>query len=316
MKDGAVLVWLQLMNRHSPLILPPALAPGARVAVVAPAGACNPSDLVAGVEVLRAAGLEPSLDRSVYARQGYLSGSDRDRATFLMDAFLDPAVDAIVCARGGYGSMRVLDRLDFDLIARHPKRLLGFSDISALLWALNSRAGMIGFHGPTAASLPDVNRETIMGLDVFMAPNPEMTVSLAGGRALAEGWAVGRLCGGNLSTICHLMGTPFAPHFEGAIVIFEDRAEAPYRIDRMLTQLRLGGVFDGARAVVLGDFTDCGRTEDLKRVFQDRLEDLGIPVMSGLPVGHGKRNLTLPLGMAACLDTARKSLEVGRAPRR
>ena len=304
------------MKRPSHLILPPAPASGARVAVVAPAGACNCADLVAGVEVLRAAGVEPHLDRSVYERQGYLAGSDRDRAALLMAAFLDPTVDAIVCARGGYGSMRILDRLDFDLIARHPKRLLGFSDISALLWALESRAGMVGFHGPTAASLADANRETIMGLEVFLATNPEMTVSLAGGLALAEGWAVGRLCGGNLNTICHLMGTPFAPRFEGAIAILEDRAEAPYRIDRMLTQMRLGGVFDGARAVVLGDFTDCGAAEDLQRVFQDRLADLGIPVMTGLPVGHGARNRTLPLGMTACLDTARESLEVGRTSRR
>ena len=314
--DAEGLIWLPNMKRHSHMILPPALKPGARVAVVAPAGACVPSDLVAGIEILRAAGLEPRLDQSVYARQGYLAGSDQDRAAFLMSAFLDPTVDAIVCARGGYGCMRILEHLDFDLIARHPKRLLGFSDISALIWTLNSRAGLVGFHGPTAASLADANRETIMGLDAFMRTDPEMAISLAGGRALADGWAVGRLCGGNLSTNCHLMGRPFAPHFEGAIAVLEDRAEAPYRIDRMLTQLRLGGAFEGARAVVLGDFTDCGAAEDLQRVFQDRLGDLGFPVMAGLPVGHGARNLTLPMGMKACLDTARKKLEVGRAPGR
>jgi muramoyltetrapeptide carboxypeptidase len=303
------------MKCHSRLTLPPPPAPGARVAVVAPAGACNPADLAAGLEIFRAAGLDPHLDPSVYGRQGYLAGADTDRAAALMKAFLDPAVAAIACARGGYGSMRLLDRLDFLEIARHPKRLLGFSDLSALLWALNRRAGLAGFHGPTVASLAEADRDTVVGLDLFMADDPHLTLSLARGRVLAAGWAVGTLCGGNLTTLCHLMGTPFAPCFHGAIVVLEDRAEAPYRVDRLLTQLRLGGALDGARAVVLGDFTECGGTAELHPVFEDRLGDLGIPVMTGLPVGHGPCNLTLPLGLNACLDTSRQTLAVGRIGR-
>ena len=298
------------MKMPSDLTLPPALSPGDRVAVVAPAGACNPQDLVPGLEALRAFGLAPVLADTLYDRRRYLAGGDRQRAADLMQAFADPAVAGIVCARGGYGAMRILAHLDFDAIARNPKRLIGFSDISALLWALNSRAGLVCFHGPTVASLAYADRETVAGLEAMMAAAPAMTLSLAGGRVLVQGEAAGRLCGGNLTTLCHLAGTIFAPRFDGGIVVLEDRAEAPYRIDRMLTQLRLAGVLDGARAVVLGDFTDCGSPEDLDAVCDDLLADLGIPVATGLEVGHGATNLTLPLGMAAMLDTGAGILEV------
>ena len=301
------------MKIPSELSVPAALKPGDRVAVVAPSGACNPRDLVPGLDVLRAVGLDPVLSGRLYARDRFLAGSDRERAAALMEAFEDPQIAGIVCARGGYGAMRVLDHLDFGRIGEAPKALVGFSDITALLWALVSRAGLVCFHGPTVAGLAHADRVTVARLGSAIFTRDRATLSLAAGRVLAPGRAEGRLCGGNLTTICHLLGTGYAPRFEGGIVVLEDRAEAPYRIDRLLCHLRLAGALDGARAVVLGDFLDCGRPEDLDPVFDDLLGDLGIPVASGLALGHGARNLTVAMGGRAVVDTGQGMLEVTAA---
>lgn len=290
--------------------VPPPLQPGDRVAVVAPAGSCNPRDLVPGLEILRALRLEPVLSGTLYNRERFLAGNDAERAGALTAAFADPTIAGVVCARGGYGAMRVLPHLDFGRIARTPKPLVGFSDITALLWALAVGSGLVGFHGPTVASLAFADRETMTGLERMLFHRPAGRFSLAGGRVVTPGRAQGRLAGGNLTTLCHLLGTPFAPEFQGAVVVLEDRAEAPYRLDRLLSQLRLAGALDGARAVVLGEFLDCGDAEDLDAMFDDCLADLGIPVAAGLSVGHGPRNLTLPMGMGAVLNTEEGMLRV------
>ncbi len=293
-----------------PLVLAPALKRGDRVAVIAPAGACREADLAPGLAILRDFGLEPVPSNALYRRRGYLAGDDGLRSRQLMAAFEDPSVAGIVCARGGYGSMRLLSGLDFDRLAAHPKRLVGFSDISALLWAICQRAGMVCFHGPTVASLAQADSATVDALRAALMSSPETTVALDGAWVLNDGRANGCLCGGNLTTLCHLLGTAFAPRFDGGIAVIEDRGEAPYRIDRMLTQLRLAGVLDGVRAVVLGDFLDCGTEADLHSVFEDLLADLGVPVVAGSGIGHGRRNLAWPLGLPARLDAARATLEV------
>jgi len=302
------------MKMPSEPILPPALQPGDRMAVVAPAGACRAKDLEPGLAILRGFGLVPVLSDVLLERQRYLAGGDEQRAAALMKAFVDPSVAGIVCARGGYGAMRILPHLDFAIITAHPKRLVGFSDISALLSAVGARAGLVCFHGPTLASLAAADGVTRTGLKRMLCDRPALNLSLRQGRVLVEGIAEGRLCGGNLTTLCHLVGTPFAPGFAGGILVLEDRGEAPYRIDRMLTQLRLAGVLEGVRAVVLGDFSDCGPVRGLRPVFEDRLGDLGVPVISGLKAGHGQRNFTLPLGLTARLDTGQKTLKVMELP--
>lgn len=300
------------MSLRFPLVCPPALKPSDRVAVVAPAGACRADALAPGLAVLSAFGLVPVRSEVLYQRHRYLAGEDEVRARALMAAFEDSSIAGIVCARGGYGSLRLLCRLDFDRIAAHPKRLVGFSDISALLWAVWDRAGLVCFHGPTVASLAKADSATVNAFHAALMAGPEITVALDEPRFLTAGDARGHLCGGNLTTLCHLLGTEFAPRFDGGIVVLEDRGEAPYRIDRMLTQMRLAGVLDGVRAVVLGDFIDCGAKADLWPVFEDILADLGVPVAAGCGVGHGARNLALPLGLPARLDAARAILEVTR----
>jgi muramoyltetrapeptide carboxypeptidase len=300
------------MTALFPLVCPPALEPGDRVAVVAPAGACRAEALAPGLAVLRGFGLAPVPSEVLYQRHRYLAGEDELRARALMAAFEDPSIAGIVCARGGYGSLRLLSRLDFDRMAAHPKRLVGFSDISALLWAVSDRAGLVCFHGPTVASLAKADPPTVEALRAALMAGPEIIVALDEARFLTAGDASGHLCGGNLTTLCHLLGTAFAPHFDGGIVVLEDRGEAPYRIDRMLTQLRLAGALDGVGAVVLGDFIDCGAEADLWAVFEDLLGDLGIPVVVGCGIGHGRRNLAWPLGLPARLDAARAILEVTR----
>ncbi len=291
------------------ILPPPALGPGDRVAVVAPAGACRREDLEPGLALLRELGLVPVLGEAVFERERFLAGSDSRRAAALMQAFADASVAGIICARGGYGSMRLLPLLDFEAIAGHPKPMVGFSDLSALLWAINARTGMICFHGPTVLSLADADAATRESLRAVLFDPLQLSLRLDAGRVLVSGKAQGRLCGGNLTTLTHLVGTAFRPSFEDGVVVLEDRAEAPYRIDRMLTQLRLAGVFDGTRAVVLGDFSDCGKQPDLDAVFRDRLADMGIPVTGGLAIGHGRRNLTLPMGLRVRLDTDIGSLE-------
>jgi len=302
------------MMAHFPLVCPPALKPGDRVAVVAPAGVCRAADLAPGLALLREFGLEPVLSEGLYRRNGYLAGADELRARALMAAFDDASIAGIVCARGGYGSLRLLSRLDFGRIAAHPKRLVGFSDLSALLWAVCRRAGLVCFHGPTVASLAKADPPTVETLRAALMAGPEITVALESAQVLVDGEASGYLCGGNLTTLCHLLGTPFAPSFDGGILVLEDRGEAPYRIDRMLTQFRLAGTLAGVRAVVLGDFTDCGSEADLWRVFEDLLADLGVPVVAGCGIGHGPRNLALPLGLPARLDAALATIEITVSP--
>lgn len=303
------------MTALSPLVCPPALEPGDRVAVVAPAGACRAEALAPGLAVLRGFGLEPVPSEALYRRHRYLAGEDDLRAGAMMAAFEDASVAGIVCARGGYGSLRLLSRLDFGRMAAHPKRLVGFSDISALLWAVCRRAGLVCFHGPTVASLAKADQATVDAFRAALMEKPEITLALKSARVFTAGDASGHLCGGNLTTLCHLLGTEFAPRFDGAILVLEDRGEAPYRIDRMLSQLRLAGALAGVRGVVLGDFTDCGgRAADLWPVFADLLGDLGVPVVAGSGIGHGPRNLALPLGLTARLDAARATIEISATP--
>ena len=298
------------MTSRTPIMIPPALEPGDRVAVVAPAGACRAGALAPGLAVLQDFGLEPVPSEALYQRHRYLAGEDDLRAGALMAAFDDPAISGIICARGGYGSLRLLSRLDFARIAAHPKRLVGFSDISALLWAVCRRAGLVCFHGPTVASLAKADQATVDALRAALMEKPEITLALKSARVFTAGDASGHLCGGNLTTLCHLLGTEFAPRFDGGIAVLEDRGEAPYRIDRMLTHLRLAGALAGVRGVVLGDFTDCGTETDLWPIFEDLLADLGVPVVAGSGIGHGPRNLAWPMGLPARLDVARGTMEI------
>ncbi len=298
----------------------PPVPHGGHLRVVAPCGVVDPARLDRPRALLEAAGFTLSLSPSVSLRDPaapYLAGDDHARARALTDAFLDPAVDGVVCARGGYGAMRLLPLLDPDLFARHPKPLLGFSDVTALHGFLNRCAGIASIHGPLLSTLGqhadppdpagsfDATLRALRGQDDLVAVD--------GLRALSDGEATGPLIGGNLSLIASLVGSPFFPALDGAILFIEEVGEAAYRVDRMLTGLALRGALSALAGLVIGDLEPVAdayvAADRFEAVTLERLrqltDDLGVPVALGLPVGHGAMNRPLPFGTRAtlrCLD--------------
>jgi len=293
--------------------VPRPVGPGAKVAVVAPAGPCA-TEVVDRVEpFLRAQGWQPHLYPGCRQHTGYLAGDDARRAEDLQAAFADPAIDAVLCLRGGYGCARLLDRLDHTRIARHAKPFVGYSDITALHIAFTQRCGFATWHGamPGSELVRDPDPLTLAAwCGALTEPWPAgrmLPSGTASLHAVAGGRAQGRLVGGNLSVIASLLGTPWALDARGAIVFLEDVAEAPYRIDRCLTQLRLAGVLAAAAGFVLGSFTEA---EDPLPVIAPFVRSLGKPVLAGWPAGHCKPQWPLPLGVQVLLDADAGTLQL------
>jgi muramoyltetrapeptide carboxypeptidase len=285
--------------------LPPALRPGDRVAVVAPASPFDRDSFERGVTELRSLGFEPVYDESVFARTRYVAGPARDRAEALHRAWQDPSIAGIVAVRGGYGSAHLLPFLDPAVAAAHPKVLLGYSDITTLHAWLTARAGVVAFQGPMIEGRlsrgPDgYDREVL--LRVIGAPVPAGSLPSPGLEAFRDGDVSGPIFGGTLTQLAASLGTPWA--FQppaGHVLFLEDVSERPYRIDRLVTQLRQAGILARASAVVLGTFPRCeepGGQPTVREVLRDLLADIQGPVVFGLPVGHVEGPaLTLPLGV-------------------
>lgn len=292
-----------------PLVRPPRLRPGDAVCVVAPSGPVPTDRLEAGLAVLRAWGLDvregPHL-RGGAGHAAYLAAADADRAGDLAAAWCDRDVRAVFCARGGYGTQRVLDLLDWAaLAAAGPKPLVGFSDVTALHAAFASRLGLVTLHGPVVTSLgvgDDLSREhlrrTLFSPEDALLLTPEPAELLVAGSGPVEGVLVG----GNVAVLSSGVGTPVERTAGGGIVVLEDVGEQAYRLDRALTHLLRSGWFDGAVGVAAGAFPGCGSDDSVRGVLRDRLGGLGVPVLLGVPVGHGPRNVTVPLGVRAVLD--------------
>jgi muramoyltetrapeptide carboxypeptidase len=283
------------------------LVPGDFVGVIAPAGPSSP-ERVALVEPLFARfGLRARLYPSCHARHpqhDFLAGDDGIRLADIHAAFADTDVAAVFCLRGGWGSARLLDRIDTGLLRTNPKPFIGFSDITAL-HALLAREDLVGFHAPMPGSnlVLDGNEDDARALfDLLMQPLPaghRFAPSLAADAWRVPGRASGRLVGGNLSLVAALLGTPWAWATEGTVLFLEDVSEALYRVDRLLTQLRLAGVLAGARGFLLGSFTE---DADPSAVLREHLAGLGKPVLTGWPAGHATPNRGLPLGAQVTLD--------------
>jgi muramoyltetrapeptide carboxypeptidase len=301
------------------VILPPRLMPGHRVALVAPAGPMlERDDLTRGQELCRALGLEPVLGANAGRRHGYLAGTDDERLADLNGALSDPSIDAIWCLRGGYGVTRILDRVDFSPLRQRPKAVIGYSDVTALILALHQATGVVAFHAPMArAPMPAFTREVFEQVTSRATPAARLPRLPSSSTVLVPrsprlltvrgGIAEGPLLGGNLSLIAALQGTPYLPVFDGAILFLEDVGEDLYRIDRMLAQLRMTGLLARLAGVILGQFTDMKRgTSEGALGFDEVLDTyfapLGIPVLSGVPVGHVDEQWTLPIGVRARLD--------------
>ena len=291
-----------------PVIKPQILRHDNTIGIAAPASPFDEQAFERGISVLESMGYQVKTPDNLFSRRGYLAGSDSERASQLMRLFEDESVMAIFCARGGFGSMKLLPFLDFDTICARPKILIGSSDITALLVAIYTRCGMITFHGPMVTTLTRDSEKTCSALIDAIGSARPIVLKPREAAVLNPGRASGRLVGGNLTTLCHLMGTPYEPPFKGHLLFLEDRGEAPYRIDRMLSQLYLGGRLDGVAGVILGSFQDCGPLEEVHAIVQETFRHAAIPILAGFDIGHGIDNLTVPIGLEANLDTEDASL--------
>ena len=292
---------------------PRRLRPGAVIGIAATASPFDRETFERGLQALRAMGFEVAVSDSLFAAQGYLAGSDEHRAEALQRLFENDSIDAIMCARGGYGSLRLLPLLDYERLCGHPKILIGFSDVTALLAVLTSRCGFVTFHGPVVTSLADASSETLAALREAVASDAPLSIRPPTAVAVRPGAASGPVCGGNLTTLCHLLGTPFETSFRDRILFLEDRGEAPYRIDRMLTQMKLAGCFQRIKGLALGAFTDCGSQQEVLEIVENRFGDAGVPILAGVEAGHSDPNLTIPFGVRAVLDADSRTLRFERA---
>lgn len=289
-------------------IRPPRLKPGDTIGIVAPASPFDQKIFTQGLHVLQSMGFRTRVPDEIFEKNGYLAGSDEHRAGLVMRLFEDQSVNALVCAKGGFGSLRILPLLDFDIIRKNPKVFVGHSDITALLATITVKSGLVSFHGPLVTTLANAPEATCSKLLAAISSNSIVELKPARGIALKAGSARGPVIGGNLTTLCHMLATPFAPRFENRILILEDRGEAHYRIDRMLFQMKLAGCFKGIAGLVLGSFEDCGSPDGVFKIFEEHFKDIPAPILAGFDVGHGPQNMTVPFGLDATLDADRHIL--------
>jgi muramoyltetrapeptide carboxypeptidase len=289
-------------------IAPNRLVRGNTVGVVAPASPFETERFHRGIEILNDMGFQTVYDDVIYHKNGYLAGTDAHRSEQLQRFFADDAIQGIICARGGFGSIRVLSLLDFESIRHNPKCFIGFSDITALLSSFFTKCALVTFHGPTVTTLATASKHSRKAFFDALSQATPLRIRASKGVALQTGIATGRTIGGNLTTLCHLIGTPFQPDFDDHILLLEDTGESGYRIDRMLTQMKLAGFFKGIVGLGLGSFRGCGKIEEIHRIVTDIFKEFTLPILGGLPFGHGRTNLTIPLGLTATLDAGEKIL--------
>ncbi len=322
-------VWAKPSPGQS-IIKPPQLKRGDLIGLIAPSGATNAAFVEQRVKHLEGLGFTVKVAKNILATRGNTAGSVAERVSDLHDMFLDRDVNAIWAVRGGSGASQLLPMIDYQLIRRHPKILVGYSDITALHLALLRHAGLVTFHGPVAsASFSDYTATQLEA--VLMHPRRATTIYMSDAnrreaargdnvsgafqlRTLTPGVAEGRLIGGNLSVLSAMMGTPYAPDWRGALLFLEEIREAPYRIDRMLTQLKQSRDFNQAAGVMLGVFRRSGNTQDgepsltLEQTLDDHFTNLRVPAIYGFSFGHIANQFTIPLGVCARLDTKAETL--------
>ena len=290
------------------------------IALIAPAFFTSKEKIDRAEKDLTAMGYQVVRSQYLSDKYGYFSQTDELRAKDLMRAFMDPEIEAIVCVRGGYGTTRILDLLDYNAIANHPKPLIGFSDITALLQAIHKKTGLIGFHGPVGSAL-DQPYTRAMWTNLWRDGGPGFLMNSVDRDQIEDqkkneyqritlnpGRAKGKLVGGSLTLINALIGTEYEIDFTDKIVIIEEVGEKPYRVDRMLTQLLMTDTFKKAKGFALGVWVDCDQAEgstdgfSLIQVLEDRLTPTGIPCCYGMSFGHTPWNMTLPIGAEVSFD--------------
>jgi muramoyltetrapeptide carboxypeptidase len=315
-------------SRAPQQLLPSRLSAGDTVGIVAPASATFQTvDVAIAQESLEALGLKVKVGSHVLSRHGYLAGNDKDRADDINDFFKDDSIRAVLPIRGGWGSSRVLPHLNYETIRRNPKVMVGYSDITALHLAIQAKTGLVTFHGPNgmgrwdAWSLDYFRRVLFNGEAVTM----ENVKALSDRNALAQtenrvqtitpGTARGRLIGGNLTVLTAILGSPYVPSFDGAILFLEDVGEDLYRVDRMFTQLKLAGVLEKVHGVVFGTCAECGPGEGfgsltLEEILADHVKPLRVPAWFGAMIGHQTPQWTIPVGAEAEIDAAKGTIRL------
>jgi muramoyltetrapeptide carboxypeptidase len=300
------------------VLKPPRLQAGDTVGLINPAGATfHPVDVTVVEETLAALGLGMKAGEHLLDRYGYLAGEDKARAKDVNNMFADPDVSALLSLRGGWGCNRLLDLLDYEAISRNPKILMGYSDITSLLLAINAKTSLVTFHGPVGISTwnqysTNFVKKLLFNAEAFSMENPRDTgdnlaqvsdrvITITGGKAK------GRLLGGNLSVLTSMVGSDYLPNFEGSILFLEEINEDIFRVDRMLTQLKLAGILGRISGFIFGKCKECNPGEGfgsltLEEVFADHIEPLGIPAWSGTMIGHMDKKFTIPLGIEAEID--------------
>jgi muramoyltetrapeptide carboxypeptidase len=296
-------------NDHLLLKYPVGLQQGDTIGVVAPASHFDRDKYEKGLQIIKSLGYQIKEPQGVFDKKRYLAGEDDHRARLLHELFADADTKAIFCIRGGFGCMRMLPHLDFDEISSTPKILLGFSDISALLVALYQHCGLITFHGPSITTISETPDKILEDTWQLLTTGSCPTNHIAQGYAIHGGKATGPLVGGNLTTLCHLVGTPYELFAEGRLLFLEDLGEQPYRIDRMLSQMKMAGCFRGIKGLLLGAFTKCGDIEVIHEIVAEIFEAYHIPILTGLQCGHIPGNQTIPIGITATLDADHHTLE-------
>lgn len=306
------------------IIKPSRLKIGATIGLIAPSSPIPLNRFQQTIKNLEGMGFQLVYnEKNVLATKGYLAGSDELRAAEVNRMFADKNIDGIWCVRGGYGSARILPMLDYKMIKKNPKVIIGYSDVTALLHGIFLKTGLVGFHGPVGAStFTDYTTRHVTSL--LMSPKKEYEIDYAKENlgeddpifkpyAISKGIAKGKIVGGNLTLVSSLMGTPYELEMKDKLVFLEDIGEKPYRIDRMITQLLLAGGLKEAAGIVLGVFSDCeAKPNDtslsLKETMMDRFKNLGIPVVYGLSFGHISNNFTFPIGIEATMNTENFSI--------
>ena len=298
----------------NPRIKPPALQPGDTVGIIAPASNIKREPFEAGCEALQQLGYKPFYLDSLLEKDIYFAGSAERRARELDEMFMRDEVRAIICARGGYGANYLLDTLNLERIATHPKIFVGYSDITTLLTYILDSAGLVTFHGPMVTKdFAHADGVDVRSWEAALTGTSEWALNIgseSGAKPLAAGSADGILYGGCLSMLVASLGTPYEIQTASTILFIEDVATKPYQVDRMLMQLKLAGKFAGVHGIVFGEMLDCSQIKDqdytLEEVVLRVIGDLGVPVAYGLRSGHvSRRNITLPFGVRAALTVTR-----------
>ena len=302
------------------VIKPNGISFDSTIGLVAPASPIyDPAQFDEMLVTLQELGFNLKLGKHVRDRRGYLAGTDEDRASDLMNMFKDDEVEAILCIRGGWGCNRILPYLDFEIIKSNPKPLIGFSDITSLHMSMFAKTGLVSFHGPVGKSeWNDFTKSSFKQVLVDGKPGmyqiPEE--ELYNAYTIRGGKAEGLILGGNLSVLVAMLGSSYVPSFDGAILFLEDVGEDPYRVDRMITQLKLAGILDSINGFIFGQCTNCdagANSLTLQQVFDDHIKPLNIPAFYGAMISHESKNVTIPVGLASSIDADTLSFSINES---